>query len=66
MCCPDCFRKGMAALSPEQTRWMRHALQVGSASWVDTEEAQAPYPLLRDYVERRLDRPLRSASMLPK
>lgn len=66
VCCLDCFRKGMAALSPEQTRWMRHALQVGSASWVDTEEAQAPYPLLRDYVERRLDRPLRSASMLPK
>lgn len=48
-------------VTAEQVRWMREALQGGASTWVDTEDTQAPYELLRSYVERRLERPLRSA-----
>lgn len=53
-------------LAHAQRRWMQHALRTGSASWVDTPEMYAPLSLLRDYVETRLDQPVRSAAMLPK
>ena len=66
LCCSDCFAKGVMTVTAEQVRWMREALQGGASTWVDTEDTQAPYELLRSYVERRLERPLRSAGMLPK
>ena len=53
-------------LAVEQARWMRQSLQGGASTWINTPEAFAPYALLRDFVERRLDRPLRSAALLPK
>jgi hypothetical protein len=45
---------------------MRTMLAQGSAAWVDSAEAIAPYQLLRKYVEGRLDRPVRTADMLPE
>ena len=45
---------------------MRQALNAGSAGWINTPEAQAPFTLLKDYVERRLGRRIKSAAMLPK
>ena len=66
LCCSDCFAKGVMTVTAEQVRWMREALQGGASTWVDTEDTQAPYELLRSYVERRLERPLRSAGMLPR
>ena len=45
---------------------MRKALTEGSASWVNTEEAEAPFAVLRAYVEEKLGRRLKSASMLPE
>ena len=59
-------RKDQVPLSAEQLRWMRGALETGSAGWVNTEEASAPFTLLRKYVEQRLGRRIRSASMLPE
>ena len=59
-------RKDQVPLSPQQLRWMRGALETGSAGWVNTEEASAPFTLLRKYVEQRLGRRIRSASMLPE
>ena len=47
-------------------RWMRRALTVGSASWVNSPEAYAPFPVLRAYVEQRLGRRVRSAALLPE
>ena len=41
-------------------------LETGTAGWVNTEEASAPFTLLRKYVEQRLGRRIRSASMLPE
>ena len=35
------------------------------SSWVDTPDASAPFSLLRDYVERRMGRRIKSAAMLP-
>ena len=66
LCCEACHGKGTVPLAAEQARWMRQSLLGGASTWVNTPEAYAPYVLLRDFVERRLDRPLRSAAMLPK
>jgi DNA repair protein RecO (recombination protein O) len=44
---------------------MRHALTVGSASWVNSPEAEAPFALLRSYVEGKLGRRLKSGALLP-
>ena len=79
VCCPDCRKqrlpaagaakagqRGCEPLPAAQLRWMRFALQAGSASWVDSPEAYAPFPLLRSYVESRLGRRIRSAAMLPE
>ena len=64
--CGSCRRrKDQAQLSPGQIRWMRAALETGSAGWVDTPEAAAPFILLRRYVEQRLGRRIRSAALLP-
>ena len=66
LCCGDCRRsRAQTALSPEQVRWMRNALTVGSASWVDSPSAYAPFPLLRNYVEQRMGRRIKSATLLP-
>ena len=59
-------RKDQVPLSREQIRWMRMALETGSAGWVNTPEASAPFTLLRRYVEQRLGRRIRSGAMLPE
>jgi len=65
--CGDCRRsRSQVPLSPEQLRWMRHALTVGSASWVNTPEAEAPFELLRSYVESKLGRRLKPGALLPE
>ena len=65
--CEACRRrKDQVPLSAEQLSWMRMALETGSAGWVHREEASAPFILLRKYVEHRLGRRIRSASMLPE
>ena len=67
LCCGDCRRsRAQTALSPEQVRWMRNALTVGSASWVNTPEAEAPFHVLRAYVENKLGRRLKSGALLPE
>ena len=45
---------------------MRAMLTQGSAAWVDAPDCTAPLQLLRKYVEGRLDRPVKSADMLPE
>ena len=66
VCCRECKKeKSQIPLAPEQVRWMRGALRTGSASWVDSPSAYAPFPLLRSYVEQRMGRRIKSASMLP-
>ena len=67
VCCGNCRnRRDQAPLSPAQLRWMRQALTTGSAAWVNTADATAPFSQLKDYVERRLGRRIKSAAMLPK
>ncbi|MCQ2457810.1 MAG: DNA repair protein RecO [Clostridia bacterium] len=57
LCCADCRRDRLpVTLSKEQLAWMRYALENGSASWVNTPEMNAPYALLRNYVEGKLGR----------
>ena len=66
VCCRDCGKeKSQVPLAPEQVRWMRSALNAGSASWVDSPSAWAPFPVLRNYVEQRMGRRIRSAASLP-
>ena len=77
--CPDCAsdrgtvllsgfspRGTRQMLSAAQVRWMRQALTVGSASWINTPEAYAPFSVLRPYVESRLGRRIKSSLLLPK
>ncbi len=67
VCCGTCqTRRDQVPVPPGQARWMRHALAAGSAGWVNTPEETAPFSLLKDYVERRLGRRIKSAAMLPK
>ena len=67
ICCGACqSRRDQTPLTPGQIRWMRRALASGSANWVNAPDAQAPFSLLTDYVERRLGRRLKSGAMLPK
>ena len=64
--CAACRRdRRQVALTGAQLQWMREALQSGTASWVNKDGAEAPFPLLRHYVEQRLGRKIRSASQLP-
>ena len=78
VCCTDCRSKlrpergpgpkeggGCEPLAAAQLRWMRQALVSGSASWVNSPEASAPFSLLRTWTESRLGRRFRSAALLP-
>ena len=65
--CGNCRRtREQIPLTPEQVRWMRKALTEGSASWVNTPEAEAPFAVLRAYVEGKLGRRIRSSALLPE
>lgn len=67
ICCGSCHtRRDQTPLIPGHVRWMRQALTTGSAAWVNTEDMQAPFTVLKDYVERRLGRRIKSAAMLPR
>ena len=63
--CRECHLQSHTPVSAAQAKWMRTMLTQGSAAWVDSAEATAPFKLLRKYVESRLDRPVRSGDMLP-
>lgn len=63
--CRACRKEGQTPVARAQADWMRMALSTGSAGWLATPDCYPPFTLLRDFVERRLDRPVRSASMLP-
>lgn len=66
LCCGRCrARRDQVPLSPGQVRWCRNALLSGSAAWVDMEDTRAPLAVLRTFVEGRLGRKLKSASLLP-
>ena len=67
LCCADCAAgRRLDSLSLPQVRWMREALNAGSASWVNRPDAAAPFSVLRTYVEQRLGRRIKSAALLPE
>lgn len=66
LCCHACHTQGQTAVAVAQARWMRHALETGASAWVNEPDRYAPFTLLRGFVESRVDRPIRAASMLPK
>ena len=75
LCCAECNEKRRAAapweqrrtpLAAQEVRWMRDALQSGSAAWVNVPGSEAPFSLLRKFVERRLGRRIRSGTLLPE
>ena len=76
LCCAACAEKRKRISRPgdpkpeplaaAEVRWMRQALQSGTASWLNTPEAYAPFSLLRRYVETRLGRRIRSGTLLPE
>lgn len=66
LCCHECRVSKQPAVAAAQVRWMRQMLMTGSAGWVNQPDCYAPLSLLRGFVESRLDKPIRSAAMLPK
>ncbi len=58
--------EGCEPLAESQLNWMRMALQSGSASWVNSPGASAPFSLLRAWVESRLGKRIRSGTLLPE
>ena len=75
LCCGECQERkkrmspqggrGQESIASAQVGWMRRMLLSGSSSWLDTQDAYAPLPLLRNYVETRLGRKIRSGALLP-
>ena len=67
LCCRDCRKnRGQVPLAPANVRWMRKALMSGSASWINSPDAVAPFAPLRMYVEQRMGRRIKSAALLPE
>ncbi|MBQ8555880.1 MAG: DNA repair protein RecO [Clostridia bacterium] len=64
--CRECHLPAHAPISAAQVQWMKKKLQSGASTWVDQPDQMAPYKLLRDYVESRLDKTVRAAAMLPR
>ena len=76
LCCGECHEKQrrmnepgnfrQEPLTASEVRWMRQTMQSGSASWMDSSEAYAPFSILRKFVEDRLGRRIRSGTLLPE
>ena len=67
LCCADCHTGRKQTLLPaDRVRWLHRAISSGSASWINTPDAHAPFPVLRSFVESRLGRKIRSAMLLPE
>ncbi len=64
--CRECHQLQHVPVSLAQVAWLREMMTKGTSKWLDTPEMQAPLRLMRQYVEMRLDQPVRGASMLPK
>ena len=64
--CRECHGQTHTPVSAAQANWMRTMLTQGSAAWVDSPEMIAPFTLLRNYTESRLDKPVKAAAMLPR
>lgn len=62
--CPACRSQEARPLSPAHAQWLREALTGGPDAYLSLADADAPFPLLKAYVENRLDRPLKSGRLL--
>ena len=62
--CAGCRRPKAVALPWEQALWLRRALAGGPDGWMGLDAENAPFSLMRDYVETRLERPVKSGRML--
>ena len=63
--CSACRQPGDPPVTPGQLSWLEAALQKPASAWVAEAGEPAPFPLMRAYVEQRLDRSLKSAASLP-
>ncbi len=69
VCCADCARRNPRSVRPvraKELKWLRMAIQSGSASWVDGGGMEAPFEMMKEYVEGRLGRHIKGLDMLPK
>lgn len=66
VCCKSHEKLHQLPFTQDARQWMMNALQTGASHWVDTPSSPAPFPLLRQYVESRLEGRLRSGAMLPR
>ncbi len=67
-CCGACRGKASRGVKPLKARellWLRAAIKSGSASWVNSGGMQAPFDLMKEYVESRMGKRIRAGAMLP-
>lgn len=62
--CNDCRLPKAPALPYNQLIWLRQALAGGPDGWMNLDGEAAPLGLLRDFVEMRLERPIKSSKLL--
>lgn len=62
--CADCRPEGTRPLPDGQPQWLRAALTGGPDAYLTLDDTNAPFALLKAYVESLLDRPIKSGALL--
>ena len=62
--CRACLPVYARPLPQGQPQWLRSALTGGPDAYLTLNDADAPFALLKNYVESRLDKPIKSGAML--
>ena len=62
--CADCRPEGTRPLPDGQPQWLRAALTGGPDAYLTLNDTNAPFALLKAYVESLLDRPIKSGALL--
>ena len=66
ICCREHRTKNMLPLHETQREFLSVCMQSPASAWVEKEGSIAPFVIMRQYVEQRLDGPVKGASSLPR
>lgn len=64
VCCRSCDHGKAALFSAASRQWLEDTLAAGASGWQAHDAASAPFHLLKNYAEMRLERPIKSGKML--
>lgn len=64
LCCPNCSKPGTWPLSHDEVVWLSETLRLRTVAQLDARGC-GTFPMLRDYLEQRLEIPIKSSRLLP-